>query len=188
MTRARVLLVATAGVATALVVSVVPAFTATPSDSGSVVGTVTALGGGACLQLSSTAVNFGTLAFSTRTQGSSGQGSPTPSFQNCGNFNETISIAGTDATGTNTLWQLSNKYGGNPCFDSAGAAEINVYGVAFNAAPVGGARITKVATPISTYAAGATTPLALTLDMPCIGSSGDGQVVSFSVNLTAAVA
>jgi hypothetical protein len=188
MTRARLLLLATAGITTALAVSVVPAFTATPSDSGSVVGTVTALGGGACLQLSNTAVGFGTLPFSTRTQLSSASGNPTPTFQNCGNFNESISIAGSDATGTNALWQLTTKYGGNPCVDSGGLAQTNAYGLAFDAAPVGHVRISTTATPIATYAAGAATPLALTLDMPCIGSSGDGQVVSFSVNLTAAVA
>jgi hypothetical protein len=178
----------TLGIAAACVVTAIPAFTATPADSGSVVGTVTALGGGACLQLTSTAVSFGTLAFSTRTQGSSAQGNPTPTFQNCGNFNESISIAGSDASGVNTTWQMSSKYAGNPCVDPAGAAQINVYGVAFDAPPVGHVRISKTATPIATYASGATTPLALTLDMPCVGSSGDGQVVSFSVNLTAAVA
>lgn len=188
MTRVRVLLLPTFGVATALVVSAAPAFTATPSDSGSVVGTVTALGGGACLQLSNTAVSFGTLPFSTRTQGSSAQGSPTPTFQNCGNFSQIISISGSDASGVNTSWQLTSKYADNPCVDSAGAAQINVYGVAFDAPPVGQVRITKTATPIATYGAGVTTPLALQLDMPCVGSSGDGQTASFSINLTAAVA
>jgi hypothetical protein len=174
--------------ATALGMSAVPAFTATPSDNGSVVGTVTALGGGACLQLSDTAVSFGALPFSTPTQVSSAPGTPTPSFQNCGNFNENISIAGTDATGVNALWQLTTKYGGNPCFDSGGLAQTNAYGVAFDAAPAVHGHISKTATPIATYAAGATTTLPLTLDMPCIGSSGNGQIVSFSVNLTAAVA
>jgi len=188
MTRVRVLLLAALGIATALGVSVMPAYTATPSDSGSVVGTVTALGGGACLQLSNTSASFGTLPFSTRTQLSAAQGNPTPSFQNCGNFNETISIAGTDASGANTSWHLDSGFAGNPCIDARGAAQINVYGLEFNAPPVGQVRITKTATPISTYGAGVTTPLALQLDMPCVGSSGDGQVVSFSVNLTAAVA
>ena len=188
MTRVRLVLLSALGIATALGVSVTPAFTAAPADSSSVVGTVTALGGGACLQLSSTSVSFGTLPFSTRTQGSSGQGNPTPTFQNCGNFNETISIAGSDGTGTNTLWHLDNRFGGNPCLDATGAAQIGVYGLEFNAAPVGQARITKTPAPISTYPAGVTTPLTLQLDMPCVGSQGDGQVVSFSVNLTAAVA
>jgi hypothetical protein len=188
MTRIRILLLATFGVATTLVVSAAPAFTAAPSNSGSVVGTVTALGGGACLQLSNTAVSFGSLPFSTRTQGSSAQGIPTPTFQNCGNFNETISISGSDASGVNTFWQLSSKYAGNPCVDPANGPQINVYGLVIDAPPVGPVRITKEATPISTYGAGVTTPLALQLDMPCIGSSGDGQIVSFSVNLTAAVA
>ena len=188
MTRVRVLLLAALGISGALGVSAVPAFTATPSDTGSVVGTVTALGGGACLQLSNTAVSFGSLPFSTRTHVSSGQGNPTPSFQNCGNFNESISISGTDASGVNTTWQLTNKFVGNPCIDVTGATQINAYGLVLDAPPVGHVQITETATPISTYAAGVTTPLALQLDMPCIGSSGDGQVVSFSVNLTAAVA
>jgi hypothetical protein len=145
------------------------------------------LGGGACLQLTNTSVSFGTLPFSTRTQGSSGQGSPTPSFQNCGNFNESISISGSDAAGPNTTWGLTNN-SGNPCLKADGSTQINVFGLSYDAQPVGHVQITKTATPISTYAAGATTPLALQLAMPCIGSSGDGQTVTFSVNLTAAVA
>jgi len=185
--RVRVLLLAALGISGALGVSAVPAFTATPSDTGSVVGTVTALGGGACLQLTNTAVSFGTLPFSTRTQTSSGQGNPTPTFQNCGNLNESISISGTDASGLNTTWNLTNKVG-NPCFDAAGAQQVNVYALAFDAPPVGLVRISKTPTPIATYGAGVTTPLALRLDMPCVGSSGDGQTVSFSVNLTAAIA
>jgi len=185
MTRLRLMLLSALGIATALGVSVMPAFTATPASNGSVVGMVTALGGGACLQLSNTSVSFGTLPFSTRTQLSSAQGSPVPSFQNCSNFNESVSIAGSDASGINTSWQL--KVAGNPCVDASGAAQINVYGLTFDAAPVGHGRISKTATPISTYPAGVTTPLALQLEMPCFGSSGDGQVVSFSVNLTAEV-
>ncbi|MFY9580725.1 MAG: hypothetical protein WAQ33_15535, partial [Gaiellaceae bacterium] len=132
----RLVFLSALGIATALGVSVMPAFTATPSDSGSVVGTVTALGGGACLQLSSTAVSFGTLPFSTRTQTSSAQGNPTPSFQNCGNLNETISISGSDASGVNTSWQLTSKTG-NPCLDATGAAQINYYLLGFDAPPVG---------------------------------------------------
>jgi hypothetical protein len=187
MTRTRVFLVALLASAAVPALGAMPAFTATPADSGSVVGTVTAQGGGACLQLSSTAASFGTLPFSTRTQTSSGQGSPTPTFQNCGNFNETISIAGSDASGPNTSWSLTNQ-AGNPCIKADGSTQINVYGLSYDAQPVGSAQISKTATPISTYAAGATTPLALTLSMPCVGSAGDGQTVSFSVNLTAAVA
>jgi hypothetical protein len=181
------MLVTTLAIAATVVASAVPAFTATPADSGSVVGTVTALGGGACLQLSSTAVSFGTLPFSTRTQVSSGQGNPTPTFQNCGNLNESISIAGSDASGPNTSWSLTNQ-AGNPCIKADGSTQINVYGLSFDAAPVGHVQITKTPTAISTYAAGTTTSLALQLLMPCAGSSGDGQTVSFSVNLTAAVA
>jgi len=190
MTPVRVLLLAALGIATALGVSAVPAFTATPSNAGSVVGTVTALGGGACLQLSNTAVSFGSLPFSTRTHASSGPGSPTPTFQNCGNFSETISISGSDASDASMpVWRLRSRFvGGNPCIDISGSEQINVYGLAFDAAPVGQVPISTTATPISTYGAGVTTPLALQLDMPCVGSSGDGQVVSFSVNLTAAVA
>jgi hypothetical protein len=188
MTPARVVLLATLGIATALGASGTPAFTATPSNSGSVVGNVTAVGGGACLQLTNTAVDFGTLPFSTPTQLSSAQGNPTPTFQNCGNLNESISIAGSDASGVNPAWQLSSKFAGNPCIDVTGAAQINVYGLAFDAPPVGRVQITKIATPIATYGAGITTPLALELEMPCVGSSGDGQVASFSVNLTAAIA
>jgi hypothetical protein len=166
----------------------VPAFTSIAPDSGSVVGTVTAIGGGACLELTNTSVGFGTLPFSTRTQVSSAAGNPTPTFKNCGNFLETISIAGTDASGVNSSWQLNNKLSSNPCLDATGAAQINLYDLFFDAAPIGHVKVTKIATPISTYAAGVTTPLGLQISMPCVGSSGDGQSVTFSINLTAAVA
>jgi hypothetical protein len=186
--KTRVLVLTIFASAVALVASVAPAFTVTAPDSGSVTGTVTAVGGGACLELTNTAVSFGTLPFSTRSQVSSGSGTPTPTFKNCGNFNETISIAGTDATGVNTSWALNNKLSTNPCLDAAGAAQINLYDLFFDASPVGRVKITKTATPISTYGAGVATPLGLQLSMPCVGSSGDGQSVSFSINLTAVVA
>src|SRR5262249_4338274 len=142
--------VATLGIATALTASVMPAFPAAPADSGSVVGTVTALGGGACLELTNTTVNFGTLPFSTLTQLSSAQGSLTPTFKNCGNFNENISISGSDATGVNPAWQLGSKFAGNPCTDANGTALVNFYGLSFDAPPVGRVSITKTATSIST--------------------------------------
>jgi hypothetical protein len=183
--RKGLVLVAALVASTAFALTAVPAFTATPADSGSVTGTVTALGAGACLQLTSSAVVFGTLPFSTRTQPSMAQGNPTPSVQNCGNVNETISIAGSDATGPNTSWHLTVT---NPCVKADGSAQINAYGVTYDAASAGHAAITPNATPISTFAPGATTPVGLQLFMPCVGSSGDGQVVSFSINLTAAVA
>jgi hypothetical protein len=172
----------------ALAICAMPAFTTTSPDSGSVVGTVTAVGGGACLELTNATVSFGTLPFSTRTQASSASGNPTPTFKNCGNFNERISISGTDASGINTFWQLNNHLSSNPCIDAAGATQINVYDLSFDAPPVGHVQITKTATPISTYGAGVTTPLALQLTMPCVGSSGDTQIATFSVNLTAVVA
>lgn len=187
-TARRLLLAFALLVGMALSTCAMPALSTTASDSGSVVGTVTAVGGGACLELTNPVVNFGTLPFSTRSQPSSGPGNLTPIFKNCGNFNETISIAGTDATGVNTSWLLNNKLGSNPCIDASGAAQINLYDLFFDAAPVGHVKVTKISSPISTYGAGVTTPLGLQLTMPCIGSSGDGQTVSFSVNLTAVVA
>lgn len=188
MRRAPVLLLVTLAIATTLGVSAAPGFSVTAPDTGSVVGTVTPLGGGACLELTNTTVSFGTLPFSTRSQVSSGAGSPTPTFKNCANFNEVISISGTNASGVGTSWLLNDKLFISPCLDAAGAAQTNVYDLTFDAAPVGHGKITKISTPISTYGAGVSTPLALQLSMPCVGSSGDGQSVSFSINLTAVVA
>jgi hypothetical protein len=188
MTRARVLFLATVGMATALVVSDVPAFTATPTGTQALSLTVTVqLPPAPCIEFLTppgTSVSFGTASF-TRPQ-IAPTGDIAPKFRNCGTADEQITIEGTQATSPSTTWTLVAP--GEPMF--CPTTPPNKYSLAYG--KDGGSFTGSVySTPTEVYptvAPGAEHTLAFLLLMPCEGSDGAGETFSFGVTLTAAVA
>jgi hypothetical protein len=151
--------------------SSLPAFSA---DAGTVNATVTVAG--PCLTVPTTTIDFKSLRFSSPT--SNVTGAETVGYTSCSAAAQKVFARGTDATGTSATWTLTSY--STPCADA-----VNKYGVELH---VAGQRVTLRATDqeIETLAPGlpgATTMLELT--MPCQGSTGGGQTMSFQVHFTA---
>jgi type 1 fimbria pilin len=164
----------------ALAAGAVPAFTA---DSGTISVSITAQAPPApCIELvGGTLVDFGTHAFSTLNQPSSGPGDIEPSFRNCSSADEEILIHGADATGPSATWTLDPN-GPYPC--DAGSPR-NTYQLG---STVEGSTLLLANTPATLLASAAPAvehTLALFLVMPCAGSDGAGQTLTTSVELTA---
>ena len=165
----------------ALALTAVPTFA---SDSGSVAARVNVAE--PCIIVTGVApsggqtstLDYGTLALSTSS--STVENTQYANYSDCSGSPETIFVKGTDALGGSSTWNLVPD--GNPC-----SAGVDKYGV----------RVTGGQNTISTrltltdqqFLAGFTssspTGANVTLIMPCTGSSGRGQPMTFSVTFTA---
>ena len=194
--RVSILTALLAAAASVLAVGSVPAFSADASDKGTVVATVK-VAAGACIQLSTTSLNYGTHAFAANGQLSFAISDP-PTFTvtNCPSAPEsTFLISGTNATGPGSMsWTLTD--GWQQCDN-----RLNRYGIAwaqhepFNP---GGSLTTTPTTvvhrrapsedPVATFQPGESAQLLNQVNMPCVGSDGPGQTFTFSIELTATVA
>lgn len=188
--RRRLLFTIATLVAAGLAAGAVPAFTA---DSGTIVITVTAGAPPApCIQLSTTALDFGTVSFAANGSNSRGESSGL-GVTNCSSAVSTFGIAGTDANGTAGSWALTQNWltcDGTP----------NRYGLRWLELPErfsGEALRTTPTTlfherppannPEQTFNPGESETVAFAIAMPCVGSNGAGQTFSFSIGLTATV-
>ena len=172
-----------------LAVGAAPAFTA---GDGTIVGTVS-VPAAACIQLSTTTLNFGTSPFAANgssTYGVSGDFGVT----NCSTAASTFLISGTNAAGPQGAdWALTDNW--ESCDGS-----LNKYGLVWAEMPesFSGLSITTTpktllhhspgATVKSTFDASESETLRGVAIMPCTGSDGAGQTRTFSIGLTATVA
>ena len=137
-----------------------------------------------CVLLDATAIDFGTLPFSTEALLS--EGSADVAVTSCSTGSQALYANGTDATGTGgALWSLSST-GGNPC-----GIGVNQYGVALGTDGSGGR---PAAFQLSTLSSSwivmaAETNVASSVDyqMPCVGSDGAGQTMNSQVTFLATV-
>jgi hypothetical protein len=153
--------------------SSLPAFSA---DAGTVTATVTVAG--PCITVPTTTIDFRSLRFSSPTANVTG--AETLGYTSCSAAAEKVFARGTDATGTSATWTLTTY--SSPCADA-----VNKYGLDLHAA---GLRhpLTGTDQEIETVAAGVPgTSTLLELTMPCQGSTGGGQIMSFQVHFTATV-
>ena len=154
-----------------------PAFAA---DNGSVDAQVTVAT--PCILLTepvSGTSDFGTLPFSTA--GTTTEGQQPISYQNCGTAAQRIWAAGTDATGGDATWYLGA--GPGPICDQP----LNTYRIALfglDGSPVG-AILETTPVELQSLEPPFVTRLSATLSMPCVGSDGVGETMSFQILFTA---
>ena len=168
----------------ALGATAVPAFTA---DSGTVTLSVTAQAPAApCLEINTTNIDFGTQPFSQPNNPIS----PLDGFalRNCGQANEHVAAAGTDAVGAQGAWTLTSQ------LDSAGPCQAGVDKYALNVGGLGDISVLLANTPqllgfnsaAHVFEPSPTfSPLGVRLFMPCQGSNGAGETKTFSASFTA---
>ena len=144
-------------------------------------GTVSAdvtVSAGACLELSATAVSFGTLALGAENQ----PATPGYTITNCAGVLGTLLASGTDATGPSALWTLDDTAAtctGTPplagdryhLYDERGATSVSLS--------------TANKTIHTSVTPGVPFTHRLSISTACPGSSGSGKTMSMQVNYTA---
>jgi hypothetical protein len=141
------------------------------SDTGTVAAQVTVPAAAACLELSTNAIDFGTLALGAEDQ----PATPAVTVTNCSTASETILASGTDATASGAAWALVG--GSATCADSLGLDAYRL-GLQGSAATVG---LSTTNTSLGTLAAGATGSHTARIFTACPGSSGAGAVMGLSI-------
>jgi hypothetical protein len=183
-------LVAVLALATScFVTSVVPAFGA---DSGIVSAKVTVAA--PCITVSpTTAVDFGTHAFTATGPVNTTpqeQGGGTSSVSNCGGGAENVAVKGTNANApSGAAWSLvartqpvgtcdlgTNKY----------VLKVNAYDTTWQTL-LAGFDATSTSQLLTNAGAGATVNIDYDLWMPCSGSSGGGETMTFQIVYTASL-
>jgi uncharacterized protein len=137
-----------------------------------------------CLVIDASAIDFGTLAFSTEAEISSASRNVTAT--SCSTGPEEIFAAGTDAAGDGVpaaAWALSSV-GGNPC-----ATGFDAYGVALTAdlgaGPMPPLRLSAANSSWLELDAEASAATTVDYQMPCEGSSGAGQTMTSQITFLA---
>ena len=148
-----------------------------PAD-GTVDAEVTVEAAAACIELTTPAVDFGTLPLGA----ADAPATPAIGVTSCSTAAETILASGSNATGTNALWTLVDNT--NVC--ASNTLGLNNYRL--------GLAQTGVATPVSlalanktvtTLPATGTTTVTARIHTACPGSTGAGQVMSMQINFLA---
>ena len=134
-----------------------------------------------CIIVSPASLDYGTLAFG-------GSGSTGISYTNCGPANERVFVKGTDATGTSASWALNPSFlGGASCGDGGGitdAYRLQILSSSDSFAPLALNETEQFLETVPASTAGLGDYLDLT--MPCTGSGGAGETMTFQVIFTAA--
>jgi hypothetical protein len=128
----------------------------------------------ACLEISTTSVDFGTLSLGAE----DAPGSPNIDVTNCGDGYETLLASGTNATGTNVTWNL---------VDSAGtcATTLGTDNYRLGLSSPGGTPIAGLATEnkaVGTLALDETATHSARIWTACPGSTGSGSVLDMQIN------
>ncbi|HET7181293.1 MAG TPA: hypothetical protein VFI15_03585 [Candidatus Limnocylindrales bacterium] len=147
------------------------------ADNGQVDAQVTVSAAAACIELSTGAVDFGTLALGAENQA----GAPGITVTNCGDADATIMASGTDATGTGATWGLVDS--GATCADTLGTDGYHLALENQNAAT--STTLSTGSKELGTLGAAATVDHVARIWTACPGSSGAGQVMSMSINYLA---
>ena len=131
-----------------------------------------------CVLVSPGTLDFGTLPFSFA--GNPGTAQKAIDVQNCGGSGERLFARGTDASyNGSTIWTIGLD---NTCLDGVNHYALQAYKSSSQIA----VDLTTSDQPIDIVGAGSSSVYdALILIMPCSGSDGAGQVVTFSAIFTA---
>jgi len=146
-------------------------------DAGTVAADVTIPTSAACLELSVTAISFGTLLLGAENE----PATPTVTVTNCSGSSGTLFASGTDATGTGSQWSLVDSSA--TCADTLG---LDTYRLSLAstdlAGPVSLATTNKT---VQTLTAGQSTTHSAHIFTACPGSTGAGQTMSMAINFLA---
>ena len=156
-----------------------------PAFGGSAAGSVSAqvTVASPCLTVGTPSLDFGSLGFSS-TAAPVGSGPLNVTITNCNSaVAEDIVARGTDATGGGARWTLTQPIA-CPAVDQyeEDLLQLDQTGRVSQRFDL----VSTADTPIATGVAGGAGPrLQARITMPCTGSSGGGQVMTFSYNFTA---
>lgn len=142
-----------------------------PVSAGGVVDAiVTVPTSAACLELSTTSIEFGAVALGS----SDVPAAPTIEVTNCSGSTGLVYARGTDATGLSAAWDLVDS--AETC---AGALGMDAYHLRL--AGPGTVQLSTENKSIGTIAAGATTNQTARIDTACPGSTGAGTTMTFEI-------
>lgn len=144
------------------------------SDSGSVDAVVSIAAAAACLELSTSAIDFGTLTLGAEDQ----PATPAITVSNCSSFGETLFARGTDASGTDAAWSLVDI--GATCADTLGLDSYRM-DLATAALP-GSLGLSTTNKTVQTLSAGEDADHVARISTACPGSTGAGVVMSMAIH------
>jgi hypothetical protein len=160
----------------------IAARSATAADTGQVAADVTLQAETACIELSTTAVSFGTLGFAV----DAAPATPDVTITSCSTADIQVNASATDATGTGATWTLVND--GSTCGGSPDLGtdqyRLGITGPGFADGPVS---LDKLETSVAGLVPAGTATHTPVIWMPCSGSAGDGQRMEFFINYTAVI-
>jgi hypothetical protein len=144
------------------------------SDSGGVDAVVSIAAAAACLELSTSTIDFGTLTLGAEDQ----PATPAITVSNCSSFGETLFARGTDASGTDAAWSLVDN--GATCADTLGLDSYRLnLATAELPAPLGLSTTNKT---VQSLSAGEDADHVARIFTACPGSSGAGTVMSMAIH------
>jgi hypothetical protein len=158
--------------------SITISYGGTPASGGTVDATVTMAVSAVCLELSSTAIDFGTRQF-----GDVGiAGTPGVTVTNCGGIDEDVLAHGTDASGIGpTSWTLDDT---GTCLGGTLAADH--FGLSIERQDTAALlRLSTVNKSLESLAGGAAIDHVARIDTPCPGSNGAGVVMTMQITFVA---
>lgn len=144
-------------------------------SNGAVAAQVTIPSSAACIQLSTTAVDFGTLPLGSSDE----RGNPDVNVTNCSGVTATFFARGTDATGTGAAWALDDSTA--TCADTLG---VDRYHLTLQEGVSGSTASWRLGTTnkvLQDVPAGVYAPYWPMIDTACPGSSGGGTTMSMQI-------
>jgi uncharacterized protein len=146
----------------------------TGADTGGVDAVVSIAAAAACLELSTTSIDFGNLTLGAQDQ----PATPAITLTNCSSFGEDLFARGTNASGTAAAWNLVDS--GATCADTLGldSYRLNLATAAL-AAPLGLSTTNK---PVQSLTAGDDVDHVARIHTACPGSTGAGVVMSMQIH------
>jgi len=147
------------------------------SDNGVVDAQVTVAAAAACIELSTTSIDFGTLPLGAENE----PAAPAITVTNCSTAAEDILASGTNAQAPGVVWNLADTTA--TCATTLG---LNTYRLGLGNAnlPVPFS-LGTVNETLATLQGGASSPYTALIHTACPGSAGAGQVLSMSINFLA---
>ena len=144
------------------------------SDTGGVDAVVSIAAAAACIELSTSTIDFGTLTLGAEDQ----PAAPTITVSNCSSFGETLFARGTDASGTAAAWSLVDD--GSSCAGSLGLDNYRL-----NLATAGLPAPLELSTTnktVQSLTAGEDVDHTARIFTACPGSTGAGVVMSMQIH------
>jgi hypothetical protein len=152
-----------------------PTPTPTPPDNGAVGADVTIPSSAACIEISTAAVDFGTLPLGAADQ----PGTPDITVTNCSGLGSDIYAHGSDASGTGAAWSLADS--AETCADTLGTDRYRL-GLEQAGTETDLSTTNKLLESLTSGAAGTHTAR---ISTACPGSTGSGTVMSMTVTFLA---